>query len=614
MTAEDLTTLRSRILDVISRITSYAFPSIRSTEKSEQPGDVYEYIAANQFQDFWHKCLGNMVSNWYFFVRDKKPELIRIHKYEGCRLNPSWACNFQRRPPDSGFRFDCDPFPEDEKNRIQAQVDFALHAGSQQRSVNVAMDLLRSGRLWRSRSENNIGWIFVELGEMLLYSFEHLFLQKCSEDLGPYTALGHIAPDTADRHATEAWQSVIGSHSGCDNSDESRRTVNSWTERLWNGRDGDYKEWFSKSPPDWFTQPQCGGPKDGIGSLEAPVQQLTPTHWARCILASSGCETLQECNRSLLSRVRFAPGAERELHSRNLVIFPLWTQQNQLVSPHEIQSKPKPPLLSAPFGALFIATFYDDEIVSKLGATLTSLLYVMAQQEIIYFARQQLVGRERERLVSMLISHALKNRARKLSHAQEELTRFAADPQFASLRPVLSKLTRQIDYFLQTGKFGAMLSSRRELHSKTLINLSELVAEVTQHLDDPRIVVHEIPIDLHVLGDRPALYDVLLELLANALDFVELRPGTTTPCVEVKCIRAPPSVEIHVVDNGPGVHPNVRQSLFTPFSCYPASRIGLGLAYCYEVAKEHGGELRECGVFGIGAHFVLTLPRYREPV
>ena len=147
MTAEDLTILRSHILDVISRITSYAFPSITSTEKSEQPGDLYEYIAAKPFQEFWHRCLGNMVSNWYFFVRDKKPELTRIHNYEGCRLNPSWACNFRRPPTDSELRFDCDAFPEDEKRRIQAEVDFALHAGSQQRSVNVAMDLLRSGRL-----------------------------------------------------------------------------------------------------------------------------------------------------------------------------------------------------------------------------------------------------------------------------------------------------------------------------------------------------------------------------------------------------------------------------------------------------------------------------------
>ena len=123
--------------------------------------------------------------------------------------------------------------------------------------------------------------------------------------------------------------------------------------------------------------------------------------------------------------------------------------------------------------------------------------------------------------------------------------------------------------------------------------------------------------DLHAtpetLGDRRALRDAVGCLLDNALKY---RSETRDDCqvwLELHAL-GDKRVQISVTDNGIGVPPNMRKSIFERFvrvegpNRGKAGGHGLGLSQVAATVRSHGGTLScEAGVDG-GARFVLQLP------
>lgn len=70
-----------------------------------------------------------------------------------------------------------------------------------------------------------------------------------------------------------------------------------------------------------------------------------------------------------------------------------------------------------------------------------------------------------------------------------------------------------------------------------------------------------------------------------------------------------PCVKLRVVDNGPGIPPEVRKHLFDPFySGREAGRgLGLGLCKCWRIAELHGGSIDVASQSG-STRFTLVLP------
>lgn len=115
------------------------------------------------------------------------------------------------------------------------------------------------------------------------------------------------------------------------------------------------------------------------------------------------------------------------------------------------------------------------------------------------------------------------------------------------------------------------------------------------------------PVGLAVLADANRLEQILVNLLANAIDAVD---GVETPRLHLSARRDGERVRIKVSDNGPGLSDSVRARLFEPFFTTKDSGggLGLGLAISAGIARDFGGSLSAVNLDEGGALFVLDLP------
>lgn len=113
------------------------------------------------------------------------------------------------------------------------------------------------------------------------------------------------------------------------------------------------------------------------------------------------------------------------------------------------------------------------------------------------------------------------------------------------------------------------------------------------------------PTPVPVEGDRVELEQVLFNLIRNALDAVAESEGMREVTVSV-AMEGDIAI-IDVSDTGPGIRPDVRDRLFTPFVTTRDNGTGLGLALSHRLVERAGGELalvEGCA----GAHFRINLP------
>ncbi len=140
-------------------------------------------------------------------------------------------------------------------------------------------------------------------------------------------------------------------------------------------------------------------------------------------------------------------------------------------------------------------------------------------------------------------------------------------------------------------------------------DLAEIVVEAASELG-PVSGEHEIVLDVHpviVQAARDELHRLTINLIENALRHTP--PGTK---IRVWTSAADGQAMLIVQDDGPGVPPELAESLFERFVRGAGDRggsFGLGLAIVRAVAESHGGTVTlQTAEAGSGARFVVRLP------
>lgn len=112
------------------------------------------------------------------------------------------------------------------------------------------------------------------------------------------------------------------------------------------------------------------------------------------------------------------------------------------------------------------------------------------------------------------------------------------------------------------------------------------------------------PPDLLVMGMRIRLEQVLINLLQNAFEATGDRQADGR--VELRFKVAGDMASVSVADNGPGIAPEILQSLFIPFNTSKENGLGLGLVISKDIVADYGGRI-EVSSSDAGSRFTVHL-------
>jgi signal transduction histidine kinase len=234
------------------------------------------------------------------------------------------------------------------------------------------------------------------------------------------------------------------------------------------------------------------------------------------------------------------------------------------------------------------------------------------------------------REVSDNIAHDLKTPLNRLRNRAEAALRSS---DTAAYREGLASTIEEADELIKTFNsllLIARLEARAAAESMVPVDLADVVNDVAD-LYEPaaeeaglRLAVSAQP-GLTAVANRELISQAVANLVDNAIKYSAVTaavpagaasaPAATPPEIGVALARVGDSIEIAVVDRGPGISPEDRERALQRFVRLEKSRsrpgAGLGLSLVAAVARMHGGSVRlEDNAPGLRA--VLSIPVHRR--
>ncbi|QKK22978.1 sensor histidine kinase [Rhizobium hidalgonense] len=154
----------------------------------------------------------------------------------------------------------------------------------------------------------------------------------------------------------------------------------------------------------------------------------------------------------------------------------------------------------------------------------------------------------------------------------------------AALTERIGSITEELKTFARKGRGNAEPTGLKDVIEGAVMLLRSRFAGRMDTLD-----IALPPAELQVMGNRIRLEQVLINLLQNALEAVA--PKADEARVEVRISIDVEMVTLTVADNGPGISPEIRKGLFTPFNTSKESGLGLGLVISKDIVGDYGGRM-----------------------
>jgi two-component system sensor kinase FixL len=204
--------------------------------------------------------------------------------------------------------------------------------------------------------------------------------------------------------------------------------------------------------------------------------------------------------------------------------------------------------------------------------------------------------------LAAVLAHEVKNPLAAVSGAVQMLSEHLPDED----KEIASEILRRLDGLnaLVTDLLLYARPPRPQMRDVALVDLLNALAGFLG--TDPswrqlEVSVHGDP--LLVRGDGELLKVAFQNLLLNAGQAMQ---GAGT--IVVALSQSGALARVDITDQGPGIPPEVREKLFTPFFTTKSRGTGLGLATARRIAESHGGQVEILQSGREGTSIRVTLP------
>jgi len=260
-----------------------------------------------------------------------------------------------------------------------------------------------------------------------------------------------------------------------------------------------------------------------------------------------------------------------------------------------------------------VAVVADEGRPDEVGRAARGFDQVLAalrrsQTELEAFYRERMVRADRFAAVGELatgLAHEIKNPLAGLSGAlellAEDLARSPRDAEVVGeMRHQVARLAKTMDSLLDFAR-----PPKAQLRSTDVNDTLEKVLFLVRQ--QRRAASVEIDASLErsvppVLADAAQMEQVFLNIALNACQAMDGKG-----VLKVRSFAQEDRVTVEMEDSGPGIPPEVRDSIFKPFFTTKTEGNGLGLAISARIVTEHGGHIGyRCPPTG-GTIFSITL-------
>jgi two-component system, NtrC family, sensor kinase len=236
-------------------------------------------------------------------------------------------------------------------------------------------------------------------------------------------------------------------------------------------------------------------------------------------------------------------------------------------------------------------------------------------QDVTDLKRLEEIARQAEKLVAMGqlaagVAHELNTPLGTiLGYAQLLNEGRASEDKRAEYARVIHEETKRCARIID----NLLAYARRDVCNTETCEINGLIREVVEAVSNCQGQRHCVPIGADVQGEitvrgGPGQLDiVLVNLMVNA---VQAAADSPQPRVSVSSAVEGGCAVVSIVDNGPGVSPEVRGRLFEPFFTTKSeiAGTGLGLPISHSIVARIGGAIQCDPSYQGGARFVVTLP------